>query len=90
MDLDGFKVVNDSLGHDVGDQLLIAVASRLTRCCDSGQLVARMGGDEFVIIVEDTAGEHDVAALADEVLAVMAAPIRVGDHELTVTTSIES
>ena len=88
LDLDGFKVVNDSLGHDVGDQLLIAVASRLTRCCDSGQLVARMGGDEFVIIVEDTAGEHDVAALADEVLAVMAAPIRVGDHELTVTTSI--
>ncbi|MDQ4011354.1 MAG: EAL domain-containing protein [Actinomycetota bacterium] len=88
LDLDGFKVVNDSLGHDVGDQLLIAVASRLNRCCDSGQMVARMGGDEFVIIVEDTAGEHDVAALADEVLAAMAAPIRVGDHELTVTTSI--
>ena len=88
LDLDGFKVVNDSLGHDVGDQLLIAVASRLSRCCDSGQLVARMGGDEFVVIVEDTTGEHDMAALADEVLTVMAAPIRVGDHELTVTTSI--
>ncbi|MGH3887656.1 MAG: diguanylate cyclase domain-containing protein [Pseudonocardiaceae bacterium] len=88
LDLDGFKVINDSLGHDVGDQLLIAVASRLTRCCNSGQLVARIGGDEFVIIVEDTAGEHDVATLADRVLAAMAAPIRVGDHVLTVTTSI--
>ncbi len=88
LDLDGFKVVNDSLGHDVGDELLKAVAHRLTRCCDSGQLLARMGGDEFVIIVEDTAGEHDVAALAEEILAAMSAPIQVGDHALTVTTSI--
>ncbi|MGH3986100.1 MAG: putative bifunctional diguanylate cyclase/phosphodiesterase [Pseudonocardiaceae bacterium] len=88
LDLDGFKVVNDSLGHDVGDELLKAVASRLARCCGSGQLLARMGGDEFVIIIEDTAGEHDVTALAEEILAAMAAPIRVGDHSLTVTTSI--
>ncbi|MBV8540396.1 MAG: EAL domain-containing protein [Pseudonocardiales bacterium] len=88
LDLDGFKVVNDSLGHDVGDQLLKTVASRLTRCCGAGQLLARMGGDEFVIVVEDTAGEADVAALAEKVLTAMAEPIRVGDHELNVTTSI--
>lgn len=89
LDLDGFKAVNDSLGHDVGDQLLKAVAARLTHCCSSGrQLVARMGGDEFVIVIEDTAGEHDMAMLAEEILAAMAAPVRVGGHELTVTTSI--
>jgi diguanylate cyclase (GGDEF)-like protein/PAS domain S-box-containing protein len=88
LDLDGFKVVNDSLGHHVGDQLLKTVAARLTRCCGAGQLVARMGGDEFVIIVEDTFDEDDVAALADKVLAAMAEPVRVGKHELTVRTSI--
>ncbi|HKR50990.1 MAG TPA: EAL domain-containing protein, partial [Pseudonocardiaceae bacterium] len=88
LDLDGFKRVNDSLGHDVGDELLKAVASRLLHCCGSGQLVARMGGDEFVIIVEDTAGEHDMRALADEILTSMEAPVRVSGYELTVTTSI--
>jgi diguanylate cyclase (GGDEF)-like protein/PAS domain S-box-containing protein len=88
LDLDEFKMVNDSLGHDVGDQLLKAVASRLTQCCGPTQVVARMGGDEFMIIVEDSAGEGEVVALADAILTEMARPIRLDDHELTVTTSI--
>jgi diguanylate cyclase (GGDEF)-like protein/PAS domain S-box-containing protein len=88
LDLDGFKVVNDSLGHDVGDELLKAVAYRLTCCCNDGQLVARMGGDEFVILAENSTGEADMAALADRVLSAMTAPVRVGRHELTVTASI--
>lgn len=87
LDLDGFKVVNDSLGHDIGDQLLIAVASRLASCCGPRQLVARMGGDEFVIVVEDSI-EEEVVALADDVLTALAKPIRIGDHELAVTASI--
>jgi diguanylate cyclase (GGDEF)-like protein/PAS domain S-box-containing protein len=88
LDLDEFKILNDSLGHDVGDQLLKTVASRLTRCCGPGPLVARTGGDEFVIFIEDSAGEGEVVALADAVLKELARPIRISDHELTVTTSI--
>jgi diguanylate cyclase (GGDEF)-like protein/PAS domain S-box-containing protein len=88
LDLDGFKMVNDSLGHEVGDQLLIAVASRLAHCCGPRQLVARMGGDEFVIIVEESCGEAEVVALADDVLAALAVPFQAGGHELTVTASI--
>jgi diguanylate cyclase (GGDEF)-like protein/PAS domain S-box-containing protein len=88
LDLDGFKIVNDSLGHHVGDELLKTVAARLTRCCGPGQLVGRMGGDEFVIIIENTDGEQDVAVLADKVLAAMAEPVHIDQHELMVTTSI--
>ncbi|MGH3826134.1 MAG: putative bifunctional diguanylate cyclase/phosphodiesterase [Pseudonocardiaceae bacterium] len=88
LDLDGFKMINDSFGHGVGDQLLKTVASRLTRCCTATQLVARMGGDEFVIIVEDTTGEADLAALANEIMTAMAEPIHVGGQKLSVTTSI--
>ena len=89
LDLDGFKVINDSLGHDLGDQLLRAVAARLDGCVSAaGRLVARIGGDEFVILVERSTGTDEVVAVAERVLAALVAPIPIGGHELTVAGSI--
>ncbi|MFD0821063.1 putative bifunctional diguanylate cyclase/phosphodiesterase, partial [Micromonospora zhanjiangensis] len=89
LDLDGFKAVNDTLGHDLGDRLLVVVAGRLADCvAGQGHLVARMGGDEFVILVDPSTAERDVVAVADAALAVVAEPVRLGDHELAVTASI--
>jgi len=89
LDLDGFKVINDSLGHDLGDQLLQAVAGRLDRSVSGrGRLVARIGGDEFVILVEHTSGTGEVLAVAERVLAALVAPVRIGGHELAVTASV--
>ncbi|MEV6367769.1 bifunctional diguanylate cyclase/phosphodiesterase [Micromonospora musae] len=87
VDLDRFKVVNDSLGHQVGDRLLITVADRLRRALD-GHLVARLGGDEFVILVERTGGTDDVVAVAEAALAAVREPALVDGHELVVTASI--
>jgi diguanylate cyclase (GGDEF)-like protein/PAS domain S-box-containing protein len=89
LDLDGFKVINDSLGHHIGDQLLVVVARRLNTClAGTGQLVARMGGDEFVILVENSRGTKDVIDVADRVLAALEEPVRLGGHELSVSASI--
>lgn len=89
LDLDGFKAVNDTLGHVVGDQLLVEVGRRLDRLVSApDRLVARMGGDEFVVLVEHTTGMAELVALAERILAEIAAPVLVGGHRLTVSASI--
>jgi diguanylate cyclase (GGDEF)-like protein/PAS domain S-box-containing protein len=89
LDVDGFKVINDTLGHDVGDQLLQTVARRLARSISGDrQLVARMGGDEFVVLVEDCRGIADVVAVAQKALDTVRAPVNVGGHEISISASI--
>ncbi|MFE3072307.1 putative bifunctional diguanylate cyclase/phosphodiesterase [Streptomyces sp. NPDC059247] len=95
LDLDGFKAVNDTLGHRVGDRLLAAVAARLTECADSdgytrsgGHLVARLGGDEFAILVEDSTGTEQLADLARSVLDALQRPFDLGGQRLSVSASI--
>ncbi len=88
LDLDRFKVINDTLGHDVGDGLLVAVASRLRDCVRSSDTVARLGGDEFAIVLVEIAQPRDAAIVAEKVLESLQETILVGDHHLEISTSI--
>ncbi|MDQ3576806.1 MAG: EAL domain-containing protein [Actinomycetota bacterium] len=89
LDLDGFKIINDSLGHDIGDELLVAVAARLDELVTAdNRLVARMGGDEFVVLVEGSTGRDELTALAERILVTFSEPIRIGGHRLLVSVSI--
>ncbi|HEY2192004.1 MAG TPA: EAL domain-containing protein [Actinomycetospora sp.] len=88
LDLDGFKAINDSLGHEVGDLMLQAVASRLAEQADDGELVARMGGDEFVVLVENSRGVAQLVALAERILDALGRPLVLAGQELLVTASI--
>jgi diguanylate cyclase (GGDEF)-like protein/PAS domain S-box-containing protein len=88
IDLDGFKFINDSLGHAIGDLLLRKVAPRLRQCLSEGEVLARVGGDEFTLIVESAAQEEAVARQAQRILHCLHQPFEVGGHELFVSASI--
>ncbi len=88
LDLDRFKYINDSLGHSVGDQLLLSVAHRLTAAVRGSDTVCRQGGDEFVILLADVEHARDAALSAEKILTALTAPHRIDQLELHVTVSI--
>ena len=88
VDMDGFKPINDSLGHAIGDRLLQSVAQRLQACVRGSDTVCRHGGDEFVILLTEVAHAEDAAAVADKILLTLRSPHRIGEHNLRVTGSI--
>ena len=88
LDLDRFKIVNDSLGHDAGDRLLVMVADRLAGVLRAGDTAARFGGDEFVILCEEIAGERHAIAVAERIAESLGEPFLLGDEEVFVRTSI--
>ena len=88
LDLDGFKYINDSLGHATGDRVLQAVARRLEAGVRGSDTVSRHGGDEFVVLLSEVACAEDATLNADKLLASIAVPHHIGDHALQVTASV--
>jgi diguanylate cyclase (GGDEF)-like protein len=88
IDIDAFKTVNDRFGHERGDQLLRTVADRLRGCVRESDTAARMGGDEFAVILEDLGNPFEAEVVSRRILAAMAAPVRLGDAEVSSGVSI--
>jgi len=88
LDLDRFKVINDSLGHMVGDQLLVGIARRLETCLRPGDTVARLGGDEFTVLLEDLMSVTEAIDVADRLQKALALPFNLNGHEVFATVSI--
>src|SRR5215208_6192833 len=87
-DLDNFKVINDSLGHEVGDQLLVAVAERIKHCLRPEDTAARLGGDEFTILIEAVDSMTDAVRVAERIAEILQPPFALDQHEVFSTTSI--
>lgn len=88
LDLDNFKIINDTIGHDAGDEILRTIANRLGAAARSGDTTARVGGDEFVMVCENVRNEDEIFYLARRVAGMLSAPISVNAHEFITTVSI--
>jgi diguanylate cyclase (GGDEF)-like protein/PAS domain S-box-containing protein len=88
LDLDHFKDINDTLGHSVGDKLLRVVGERLAGLLRTSDTIARMGGDEFLLLLTEIARLNDVITIAQKILGVLRKPFAIDDHEFMITTSI--
>lgn len=88
IDLNDFKPINDEFGHSVGDRALVALSDRLKRSMRKTDTIARIGGDEFVVILEEISGEEHVRGLAHKVMAAVTEPFEVGDHKLRISASL--
>lgn len=88
LDLDGFKVINDSLGHATGDEMLVELGRRLERCLRPQDTIARHGGDEFTVLMEGIAGMGEVVDLAERMLGELRGMLRLGEHEVFTSASI--
>ncbi|MDB4985845.1 MAG: hypothetical protein JWN04_1023 [Myxococcaceae bacterium] len=88
LDLDRFKLINDSLGHVAGDELLVSVGQRLASCLRPGDTVARMGGDEFVLLLEDVSGLDQARAVAERIQRALSVPLPLAGHDVVASASI--
>jgi diguanylate cyclase (GGDEF)-like protein len=88
IDLDRFKFINDTLGHDAGDVVLTNTAQHLTGCLRSSDVVARLGGDEFVVLMQQVDGTEDVAMVAQKIVAAAGRPVLLRGCECQVTASV--
>jgi diguanylate cyclase (GGDEF)-like protein len=88
MDLDGFKEVNDSLGHEAGDRLLSEVARRLTDCVRADDTVARLGGDEFTVILSGAKQREDIELVARTIIDALAMPFLIAQQSIKISVSI--
>lgn len=88
LDIDRFKIVNDSLGHGVGDQLLISIAQRLEGCLRPGDTAARLGGDEFTVLLDGIGSPDDASQIAHRFQSELSCPFELGDHSVVSTASI--